>query len=91
MKAAWHLLLWPYFIGTSAFAAATEPQAKINTQPRSGKLVQVQAPADAEFWELYDELADDNGHLPAPEEIPPPQDQLVPSNESKSAAESEDL
>jgi hypothetical protein len=90
MKASWHSLLWPLLLSASALATASEPQ----TRPKNlatGKIAPAQAPTDAEFWDLYDEIADDTGHLPAPEEIPPPKDQLVPSSEQKPTADLEDL
>lgn len=75
MRRLWWI--WPCLISMGAQAA--EPKG------------QPQAPNDAEFWELYDELADETGHIPAPEEVPPPKDQLTPSALSDSQAAQEDL
>lgn len=51
------------------------------------RLAVTDVPADSEFWELYDELADDDGHLPAPEEVPPPKESLMPAPNTEGAKE----
>lgn len=76
MRRLWWI--WPCLISVGAHAV--EPAGQ---QPL--------APNDAEFWELYDELADESGRIPAPEEVPPPKDQLTPSALSDTQAAQEDL
>lgn len=84
MKARWCILLSSLL--SCAPALATTPGGEL-----AGHNAPIEAPADSEFWELYDELADDNGHIPAPEEIPPPKEPLIPSREQQTRATPEDL
>ena len=47
----------------------------------TGKSVRTaEAALDSEFWELYEEPADEQGQLPAPEDIPPPKESITPSS-----------
>lgn len=62
-----------------------------DTAPRAAALAAKEVPTDSEFWELYDELADESGQLPAPEEIPPPKESLMPNDASRLNASKEDL
>lgn len=62
-----------------------------DTAPRATALAAKEVPTDSEFWELYDELADESGQLPAPEEIPPPKESLMPNDASRLNASKEDL
>jgi hypothetical protein len=72
---------------STALARAKQPENRINTE----SMRQTHAPNDAEFWDVYDELADDQGHMPAPEEIPPLNDPLQPSREQNTPAALENL
>ncbi|HMU67050.1 MAG TPA: hypothetical protein PKE57_07890 [Cellvibrionaceae bacterium] len=78
-----HASLWALALmgaaGARAEATAPRPQAA------------QEAPLDSEFWELYDELADDRGRLPAPEEIPPPKESLLPTPKPDNKGAKEEL
>jgi hypothetical protein len=94
MKPAWYLLIWPSLLSFAALSAnAYEPSAHSSMQPDGSKPAakNIEAPSDSEFWELYDELADDSGRIPAPEEVPPPKESLTPSREPESSAAPENL
>lgn len=74
-----------------ALLATTKGRAGDLGAPASASKVAQEVPADSEFWELYDELADDSGHLPAPEEIPPPKESLMPNAASSLDTAKEEL
>lgn len=72
---------------TFALMAAASVQAEATAAASTpARPAHQDTPLDSEFWELYDELADDNGRLPAPEDIPPPQDSMPNRAPTPSAA-----
>ena len=92
MKHPWLIFFWPPLLSLSAalpIHAAQPPGSKVADKKEAAQIAE--APADAEFWDLYDELADDSGRIPTPEDVPPPKEQLMPSSEPPTGAALEDL
>ncbi|HEY6527067.1 MAG TPA: hypothetical protein VIZ65_00110 [Cellvibrionaceae bacterium] len=94
MKPAWYMLVWPSLLSFAALSATGgETAVHLSARADAGKPAakNIDAPNDSEFWELYDELADEDGRIPAPEEIPPPKEPITPSREPQSSAAPENL
>ncbi|MEY4588202.1 MAG: hypothetical protein RL497_278 [Pseudomonadota bacterium] len=76
-------------LGLAAQAAELPKPAELS---KPAELAQrTEAPNDAEFWLLYDELADEQGHIPEPDDIPPPNDVPQPQHTEQPNPALEDL